>query len=130
MSLAVVKGIQPQQLDFIWEKAKKELARIETDGYLTDENIYTAIKNGEMQLWQCANLFIVTQIKTYPSGYKNAVILLCAGNNVDPVSVIIIEQLSQWAKQLGCNSLDIYGRRGWKKKLPQFEEKETHFNLH
>ena len=75
-----------------------------------------------MQLWTVNDppvACVVTEIVSYPQA-KFCRVFFAAGTGTDWARPVI-EQLEEWSKPLGCEGIEIVGRKGWAKLLPEFE---------
>ena len=66
---------------------------------------------------------VTTQIKNYPKKTVGLVHLL-GGSDIDKW-VHTIATLETWAADNGCESMEIQGRRGWLKLLPDYKEQRV-----
>jgi hypothetical protein len=85
----------------------------------TKADVWRMIEAGDAQLWTDRDCAMVTEIKVWPTGYKEAVAWL-AGGNLDGVRRLtpIIED---WARDKGCDrAAVIAGRRGWVRELTDY----------
>ena len=127
-------GVAPSACDFdqVWEKVIPLIDRaIEyADGKYGAEDIYKALKNREMQLWVAftkvgaLSAFCITKITHYPREKRGA-ILFASGHNVMEW-LPFCKTIQNWARENGCTSMEVYGRRGWKKLLKQYGHYEIH----
>ena len=65
---------------------------------------------------------MITQIIPYPQKKVLRVIAL-AGKNFKEVHDNFIDILETFAIRSGCSSLELWGRKGWKKMLPDWDSK-------
>lgn len=127
-------AVIPEKIDEVWKDAKPFVERaVEyADGMYTVEYVYQSIKKSQMQLWLifkneglvCA---CVTQVFPYPS-QKVLLILFAGGNGVDEW-LPLIKTILDWGKSLGCEISQIWGRKGWIKKLRSYGFEMTHVVL-
>lgn len=96
---------------------RKALAR--GNGGFDDQDIFVALEAGDMQLWQCSQGIVVTEIRVYPQT-KACLIVLCAGADME-TWIHNIRIIEWWAKEQGCSVVEAYGRAGWRKWLPDYE---------
>lgn len=82
----------------------------------TRDHVWQAIERGEAQLWTHADCAMVTEIKVWPTGFKEAVAWL-AGGSLEGIR-ILTPTIEAWAKTKGCaRAAVIAGRRGWSREL-------------
>ena len=93
------------------------LKSIDREGTHSLADVEMALQVGDAQLWQSDDGLgaAVTEINTYPSGLKRAVIWLSAGRLESVVSMD--EDFADLARKLGCHEVRLYGRPGWGRAL-------------
>lgn len=83
------------------------------------------LEDGRMQLWVATEgdrvvAAVVSSVEDYPR--KRALELhFCGGDSVDEWLPQIMELLERFGRAQGCDLVTIVGRRGWAKKLPDYE---------
>jgi hypothetical protein len=77
-------------------------------------DIVTSIVEGKMQLWPAEKACIVTEITVYPR--KKVLHVFLGGGELGQI-LDMHTDVVQWAKDQGCESLTMTGRRGWTKAL-------------
>jgi len=117
-------GIQSSQIDEVWPQViglMRGVLKEEPD--YSHDHIKYYCKQAKMQLWVTQNIdgFVVTEIQIYP--LRKVLVAMFAGGKDGKVNWIeVMEDLKKFAKDTGCASVRIYGRRGWVKKFkPQKE---------
>jgi hypothetical protein len=66
----------------------------------------------------------VTKLQQLESGVKQASITLLGGEDESLGGLLKLRnELEAWAKVEGCNRFRVYGRRGWAKRLPDYQLK-------
>lgn len=83
-------------------------------GTHTYEDVVEMIIQGRMQLWPAENSCIVTEITVYPR--KKVLHVFLGGGELNEI-LGMHESVVQWAKDHGCSSLTMTGRKGWVKAL-------------
>lgn len=95
-----------------------------SDGKYDLDSVYTLVKKGEMQLWVVMNDAVLaagtTQVCQYP--LKKVCILVFAGGFDMASWKHTLGTLEKVAQEWGCDSLEIHGRKGWLKVLPEYEQ--------
>lgn len=111
-----VSGVPAKDIDVAWPIAQSDIcaALKYCDSKYTSAYIYTSLKNGSMQLWAVPNGWWVTQIDEYP-GKKVCTIMFAGGKYTNWLECG--ESLKDWARSIGCESIEIHGRKGWARKL-------------
>ena len=116
--------IQPEDVAYIWGDVAPMLGKVtqhaegesEPDDYLED------LTHGHQQLWIATEdnviiLVMITQIITYPQKKVLRVISI-AGDNFVEAHRHFNDMVESFAIQFGCSSMELWGRKGWKKMLP------------
>lgn len=91
------------------------------------DSLLEKIANQERQLWAVADGerltgIVLTEVYETPRGR-----MLCAwaaagnGNSLETITHAY-DAIERWAREIGCVSVEIRGRKGWKKVLPGFNE--------
>ena len=78
------------------------------------EDIVEAIAEGRMQLWPAKDSCLVTEITLFPR--KKVLHVFLGGGDLDEI-LGMHQSVVQWAKDQGCESLTMTGRKGWVKAL-------------
>jgi hypothetical protein len=78
------------------------------------EDVEKAINEGNMQLWPASNSAAVTEIIQYAR--KKVLNVFLAGGDLQEI-VGGLDAATEWAKSQGCDSMTLYGRKGWERVL-------------
>ena len=111
-----VDAAWPQVLGLI------EQALSKGDGGHSSDDVKTACKSGEAQLW-CGvgpaglEMVAVTEIRKQPR-IKTMRVWLLAGSDAPGWIVDRLSAIEEWARNAGCSRLDMLGRKGWLRRLP------------
>lgn len=81
------------------------------------EDIVDRVKSGQLQHWQRGQSVVVTEVLGFPR--KKVVNILIAAGNLDEI-MSLQEEVSDWARKLGCSRMIMAGRKGWNKVLPDY----------
>lgn len=114
-------GVPSHEVDDVWPKVAPfiEEAVKYCDGKWTALDVLEAIQKQEAQLFlvvdQSIHAAVVTQIQKYPS--KKVLTILFLGGRGMPEWVHLVSEIERWAKELECDSLEVWGRYGWGKIL-------------
>lgn len=99
-------------------------------GALTEDDVYQLVKDKDMQLWGVHNgdlkAVFVTQIVEYLRT-KRLRLVLIGGHEMDGWEAIVSDAMDRFAKENGCSGIELWGRKGWLKRLSKYgyEEYET-----
>ena len=90
-------------------------------GRTTPETFRQDIERDEAVLWVTDDLSLacITAIVTHPTGLKACVVQACGGEDMEKCKELC-ELLADYAKTIDCDLLEIYGREGWLRTLPNF----------
>ena len=78
------------------------------------EDVVTAVVEGKMQLWPAEKSCLVTEITVFPR--KKVLHVFLGGGNLEEI-ISMHDSVIEWAKDQGCESLTMTGRKGWSKAL-------------
>ena len=117
--------LDPDDVEYVWEKVEPILARVtpHSEGELETGDILDLVTEGSMQLWIVAEnkeiiAALVTQIITYPQKRILRLVSL-AGEDFNKFKHFL-DIVESFAIQKGCTALELWGRKGWKKLLPEW----------
>ena len=119
--------VQPEDVAYIWEEVAPLLntVREHTEGELETDDFLEPLTHGDMQLWiategSTVHGVMVTQLIPYPQK-KILRIISLAGDNFEELRDFQ-EMIEAFAVKTGCTALEMWGRKGWKKLLPDWED--------
>ena len=111
----------------MWEEVVPLLARVapHTEGELEPDDYIEPLTHGDMQLWvvvenKRVNAALITQIIPYPQKKVLRLISL-AGEDFQEIKGFL-EMVEVFALKNGCSSLEMWGRKGWKKLLSDWKD--------
>ncbi len=118
--------LDPDDVECVWDKVEPILARVvsRSEGELETEDILDLVTEGRMQLWIVAEdkeiiAALVTQIITYPQKKVLRLVSL-AGEDFNKFKHFL-DMVQSFAIRKGCTALELWGRKGWKKLLPEWK---------
>ena len=118
--------IEKHEVTDIWNDVKDLIAKT-NDDVLNEEDILEYLKSGHFILWIATKtdsdniLFAMTLHFAYYPKHKMCRVATIAGERMSEwISDLYI--LEDWAKAQGCDYMDMYARRGWKKMLKDYKE--------
>ena len=119
--------IQPEDVAYVWEEVAPLLDTVKehTEGELETDDFLEPLTHGDMQLWiategSTVHGVMVTQLIPYPQK-KILRIISLAGDNIEELRGFQ-ELIEAFAVKTGCTALEMWGRKGWKKLLPDWED--------
>ena len=124
---AKIAGILPADVDIMWGWCQPWIARAlkHSKGELNSYHIYTALLMGQMQLWVAFTKhqpvgICITEIREHPTGIKDCLCRVVAGDHVEQWADSVIRILTAWAKIEDCDYIVGEGRPGWTRYLLSF----------
>ena len=119
--------VHPEDVEYMWAEVEPILDRVKehTEGELETSDFLHLLNNGEMQLWVSVEgneveAAMVTQIITYPQK-KILRIISLAGHDFKRLRPSQ-ELVESFAVQQNCTALEMWGRKGWKKLLTDWQD--------
>lgn len=124
----MIFGIPSDAVSAWWPQVKPHIERFCSKTKLADpgEVLYEVL-DCTKQLWGVKVEgkvvgFLLTEVRDQKRG-RVLCIWAAAGDSDDPAQfVTIYDALETWGRSIGCNVVEVRGRRGWKKMLPGFRE--------
>ena len=117
--------LDPDDVGYVWDKVEPILARVvpRSEGELETEDILDLVTEGRMQLWIVAEdkeiiAALVTQIITYRQ--KKLLRLVSLAGEDFSMFKHFLDMVQSFAIQKDCTALELWGRKGWKKLLPEW----------
>ena len=104
-------------------------AAVHSEGELEPEDFIDPLSTGEMQLWVAyedndnIHAAMVTQFIQYPQK-KILRIISLAGQNFEEIKSFQ-SMIEGFAIRYGCTAIEMWGRKGWKKLLPDWKDSYT-----
>lgn len=120
--------LSPEDVPYVWEKVAPLLGTVtqHTEGEMETDDFLEALACGEMQLWVAVendslHMIMVTQIIPYPQKKVLRVIAI-AGSGFKELHEKFNDMVESFAIRAGCSSMELWGRKGWKKLLPDWKD--------
>ncbi len=116
--------IDPAQAHEFWPHVASLIKAAMEKGRLSSyADVEHAVRNGTALLWLAWNgekikAAAVTEL-TYANGEKFCTIVACGGHERSQW-LPLIAGLEAYGRTQGCAAMRIYGRRGWRKLLPEY----------
>jgi hypothetical protein len=119
--------VHPTEIPLVWEQVEPLLAKVteHTEGEITTEDYIEPLSLGEMQLWIAVkdeelHSVMVTQIIPYPQ--KRILRILAIAGSEFKALYKFKDMVESFAIRSGCSALELWGRKGWKKLLPDWKD--------
>lgn len=102
-----------------WERCHKYIsdALAYAGGTHTMEDVYHAVATGKAQFHPLEKSAIITEIVDYPQ--RAICRIWLAGGELDEL-MQAEKSIAVWAKSLGCDAMEIIGRKGWQRQLKDY----------
>jgi hypothetical protein len=121
--------VRPEHVDIVWEDASALLSRVEN--YRSDvADLYPLVKAGDRQLWISFNDKVlaaacITNIVQYPK-CKAIMVTTLGGDGGDWDTML--KTLERYGTSMGCDRMEVIGRRGWLRALKGFTDESATFS--
>lgn len=118
--------IPPTIVHYLWPKVAPMMhAAVKRTNLCHTDDLDNDILRGDGLLWVATEGNEIHAAATVSLQKMNdgmvCVITACAGDGIDNW-LELIGPIEEWAKVEGASSVRIYGRRGWKRVLPDYQE--------
>ena len=120
--------ISPEDGAYLWQDVGPMLARVteRSEGEMEPDDYLETLTQGAMQLWIATEeknitLAMVTQIISYPQKKVLRVIAISGEKFIEAHSQFN-DMVEAFAIRVGCSSMELWGRKGWKKMLPDWKD--------
>lgn len=102
-----------------WERCAEYIsdALAYAGGTHTMEDVYQAVATGKAQFHPLEKSAIITEIVDYPQ--RAICRIWLAGGELDEL-MQAEKSIAVWAKSLGCDAMEIIGRKGWQRQLKDY----------
>ena len=105
-----------------WRRLRHHiLAALEhAGGTHTEDDVLDLLRADQAQFWPAANSAMVTEIVGYPQGSHCRIWL--AGGEYDELRALERDMVIPWASSMGCRRIELVGRKGWARRLNDYQE--------
>lgn len=128
----MIKYLTADEVITSWPKIEPLLQRVlDRFDYGSDpDDILVDVINGRRMVWSINDFegVAVLSVTNLPN-FSTLDVDCLAGDNMNEWLTPFINQLTKYAKVLGCKYVDSSGRKGWIKQLKQFGFKETSYDV-
>lgn len=127
-------AVPPDVVPAFWQLVVPDLGKAiaHADGRYALEDVLAALLARDMQLWIAVDsrsmaiaAVCVTEIVNYPQE-KRCGLVFCAGRSVERW-IRHLDEIEAWAREQECDALELQGRPGWERLLPDW--RKTHVLL-
>lgn len=117
--------LQSSEIPLYWSEIEPLLARIAGADFTLD-GMREELEGARAQLWgyceaEKIRAIWVTRIDETAEG-RRGLIWAAAGNGLAAGLRMLREHTEPWLMAMGCTSVQIIGRRGWMRLLPEYRE--------
>ena len=123
----ILLHIKPGDIADVWPYIEHFMPSIveRSRGRMTLETLIESLVSGRRHLWAVADdktilAIIGVDVGTSPSGITIATIRFATGANSNSW-VHLIEELEGHARAFGCQKMEMWARKGWERKLPDYK---------
>ena len=123
--------VQPEDVDTHWKWVRMFLYDVEkmAPGW-TAEEVRKSLKRAESQLWVVREIeptgIVVTRLGNV-GPTKSGLVWIASGSALEEGLDMFRSYIEPWFRQQGCKLIEIVGRKGWKRVLPDYQEAGTWF---
>lgn len=117
-----------KDVQYVWHKVEPMLDKVcnRSQGELLAKDYLPYIMDGDMQLWLAIDnnkivMSMVTQFVEYPQK-KILRVIAIAGEKFSEVHKKFNDMFESFAITNDCSALELWGRKGWKKMLPEWND--------
>ena len=105
-----------------WRRLRHHiLAALEhAGGTHTEDDVLDLLRADQAQFWPADNSAMVTEIVGYPNGSHCRIWL--AGGEYDELRALERDMVIPWASSVGCRRIELVGRKGWARRLNDYQE--------
>ncbi len=121
---AEVFTLQSHEIVLNWHWIEQLLARVERPDWTADE-VRSELEHARAQLWGLQESGAAFGIWITRIEGQRGLLWIAAGERLEDGLRLFREHTVPWLKEKGCKYVQVFGRRGWKKAMPDFEEVGT-----
>lgn len=117
-----------KDVQYVWPKVEPMLDKVcqRSQGELLAKDYLPYIMDGDMQLWLALDedkivISMVTQFIHYPQK-KILRVIAISGEKFLEAHENFNDMFESFAIDNGCTALELWGRKGWKKMLPEWND--------
>ena len=118
--------VKPKHVHEVWDSVREHLLRMSphSEGELEPDDFYDLLVEGEMQLWIALEdgkiiASMISQVVPYPR--KRVLRIISIGGEDMDKWINSLPLVEDWALEMGCTSLECWGRKGWLKVLTDWK---------
>jgi hypothetical protein len=118
-------AVHPDHLETGWPALEPHIARVcAFGGEWRPETVLRRCAEQSAQLWAVYDearpiAAAVTEVIDKDLR-RDCNIWLCAGSYSEQARDCLLREIEDWARRVGCERIQLVGRRGWEKKMPAY----------
>lgn len=123
----IIEVVPTLGVEVIWDSVRELVAKT-NDEVLNDDDVKNFLLDGSYTLWVAIDedsrkvvAAMTTEFAYYPRN-KVCRVVTIGGERMNEWMEEGLTKVEGWATTQGCNYIDMYGRRGWIKVLPDWKE--------
>lgn len=123
--MADVFTLQSYQINDWWPHIEPFLSRVERPDW-TPEGVRAELEQSMAQFWGMADdsrllAVWITKVQETSRG-KRGLLWIAAGSELHDGLALFRLHTEPWLKAQGCRSIQILGRKGWQRVLPDYDD--------
>lgn len=120
-----VTTVPPARAREFWPHVERQINMALEYGWNTPEEVLALIENAQAQCWLAIKGdkvlgTWVTRIEQSERG-RFCLVWLAGGEKVHEWVHLVGENVEPWARENGCEEMQVVGRKGWVKRLPDYK---------
>jgi len=120
-----VLTVPPARAGEFWPHISQHIEKALEYGWNTPEEVLTLIENAQAQCWLAVKgdrvLGVwVTRIEQSERG-RYCLVWLTGGERVHEWLHLVGDEVEPWARENGCEELQLVGRKSWVRRLPEYK---------
>lgn len=118
-------GVPSEMVPIVWPEVASMLedALSYGNGEYELVDIFEAVRSGAMQLWATEKSVAVTTLIQYPR--RTTCLIAAAGGDLEDLKEHL-PLVEEWAIWQGCDAIEVMGRKGWLRVLPDYHQCQVH----
>ena len=121
-------GVLAEDIDKVWGEVEPLLSNVldKGNGEYLIEDLYRFVKERSLQLWICDDGTKIvgaglTEVTQYPQ-VKVCLVRAWSADVGRAEWVGFLTFVEEWASSIGCDAIEIFGRPGWERVLPDYSK--------
>lgn len=93
-------------------------------GRVSIETLMNAVSDGSQHVWAVwdgheIRALVGAEVGTVPTGLKICTINFATGRDSHEW-LHLLDEIEEWARSIGCGKIEMWARKGWQRKLPDY----------